>query len=204
MGGNPMATVSTRLLSAEEFYEWVHRPENRDRCYELERGEIVEMSRPGKRHGLICANVTRILGNYAFERQKGYPCSNDTGVIVERNPDTVRGPDVLFFEDVSQIDQVEEKYGATPPLLAVEVLSPNDTHAKVSQRVREQLAFGTRLVWVLDPDARNVMVYQPGNRPGVVEEKVVRESDELTGEEVLPDFRCRVAEFFRLPGQPTA
>jgi Uma2 family endonuclease len=63
------------------------------------------------------------------------------------------------------------------------------------------LRFGTRLVWVLDPDARDVLVYQPGHQPGVVEEKVVGEKEELTGEGVLPDFRCRVAEFFALPGR---
>jgi Uma2 family endonuclease len=196
-----MATVTTKLMTAEEFYEWTHRPENRDRCCELERGEIVEMSGPGKRHGMICNNVGGILRNYAIQRQKGYACSNDTGVLVERGPDTVRGPDVLFFDDVENVNQVEEKYGETPPLLAAEVLSPNDTHAKIARRVREQLRYGTRLVWVLDPDARNVMVYQSGKEPGVVEEKVVGGDEELTGEDVLPDFRCRVAEFFALPGK---
>jgi Uma2 family endonuclease len=191
-----MATVETRLMTAEEFYEWVHRPENRDRCWELERGEIVEMSRPGKRHGMICGNVTRILGNHAVQRKKGYVCSNDTGVVVERKPDTVRGPDVLFFDDASQVEQVEEKYGETPPLLAVEVLSPNDTTGKVMRRVREQKRFGTRLIWVLDPDAQNVIVCQPGQ-----EDKIVEADEDLTGEDVLPEFRCRVAEFFALPGQ---
>jgi len=191
-----MATVTTKPMTAEQFYELANRPENRGRQLELVRGEVVEMSRPGKLHGLICANVVRILGNYAVQRKKGYVCSNDTGVIVRRNPDTVRGPDVLFFEDAEQVEQVEEKYGETPPLLAVEVLSPNDTHGKVGRRVREQKRFGTRLVWVLDPDARNVVVYQKGE-----EEKEVEADEDLTGGDVLPDFRCRVAEFFALPGQ---
>jgi Uma2 family endonuclease len=196
-----MATVSTKAMTAEEFYEWAHRPENRDRFFELERGEVVEMSRPGKRHGLICGNVTGILRNYAVARRRGYVCSNDTGVVVERGPDTVRGPDVLFFEDAEHADEVEEKYGETPPLLAVEVLSPNDTHPKIAGRVREQLRFGTRLVWVLDPDAGNVMIYQSGRQTGVVEEKIAGPGEDLTGEDVLPDFRCRVAELFNLPGQ---
>jgi Uma2 family endonuclease len=193
-----MATVTTRPMTAEEFYDWANRPENRGRICELERGEVVEMSRPGKLHGLICANVVGILRNYAIQRKKGYVCSNDTGVIVERDPDTVRGPDVLFFEDAERVEQVQEKYGETPPLLAVEVLSPNDTHGKVMRRVREQMRFGTRLVWVLDPDARNVLVYQRGK-----EDDVVEANEDLTGNDVLPDFRCRVGEFFALPGQIT-
>src|ERR1041384_3021319 len=104
-----MATVGTRLLTAEEFYEWANQPENRGRICELDRGRIVEMSRPGKLHGLICANVVRILGNYTVQRKQGYVCSNDTGVIVKRDPDTVRGPDVLLFDDVESVAQVEEK-----------------------------------------------------------------------------------------------
>lgn len=191
-----MATVQTQLLTAEEFYDWAIRPENRDKVCELERGVIVEMSRPGKLHGLICANVARMLGNFAAARKKGYVCSNDTGVIVERGPDTVRGPDVMFFEDVDSVDQVEEKYGERPPLLAVEVLSPNDTHGKVVRRVREQLRFGTRMVWILDPDARNVIVHHPGH-----EDRVVEENEDLIGNAVLPDFRSRVSEFFALPGR---
>src|SRR5207244_870745 len=119
-----------------------------------------------------------------------------TGVIVERNPDTVRGPDLLFFDGADTVEDVDLHFSETPALLAVEVLSPNDTMGKVLRRVKEQIRFGTKLVWVLDPDARNVIVYRPG-----VEQEVVEENEELRGNGVLPDFRCRVAEFFALPGQ---
>jgi len=192
-----MATVQTKQLTAEEFYEWANRPENRGRICELERGRIVERSRPGKLHGLICAKVVRILGNYTASRKKGYVCSNDTGVIVERGPDTVRGPDIQVFDDAQRIEEVEEKYGETPPLIAVEVLSPNDTHGKVVRRVKEQIRFGTKLVWILDPDAKNVVVHYPDGT-----DRNVEENEELTGNDVLPEFRCRVGDFFALPGRP--
>jgi Uma2 family endonuclease len=192
-----MATITAKkLMTAEEFYEWANHPDNRDKYCELERGEIVELSRPGKIHGLVCGNVVWVLGGYVRQRKKGYVCSNDTGVVVARGPDTVRGPDVMLFEDAARIEDVSEKYGEKPPVLAVEVLSPNDTTGKIIRRISEQKRFGTRLIWVVDPDARNVVVYQPGK-----EEKVVSESEELTGEEVLPDLRVRVAELFALPGQ---
>ena len=191
-----MATVATRPITADEFYDFVHRPENRDRVFELERGEIVEMSRPGKLHGFVCANVVIILGLFARQRKKGYVCSNDTGVVVENDPDTVRGPDVMFYEDADRYEDLEKKFGKTPPRLAVEVLSPNDRIGKVNRRVKEQLEFGTGLVWVVDPESRNVTVYQAGKEYSVFEE-----ADEITGADVLPDLRCKVAEFFALPGQ---
>lgn len=191
-----MATAATKLMTADEFYDWVHQPENRDRVFELERGEIVELAREGKRHGFVCANVTGILRNFVHRRKKGYVCSNNTGVVVERDPDTVRGPDILLFEDTTKAEEINRKYGEQPPVLAVEVLSPNDKMSTVLRRVREQLRFGTRLVWVVDPEECNVIVYRPGR-----EEYLVGEGEELTGEEVLPDFRGRVVEFFVLPGQ---
>jgi Uma2 family endonuclease len=191
-----MATVETRLRTAEEFYEWTNRPENEDKKCDLVRGEIEETSKPGKRHGVIGANVVWVLGNFVRQRQKGYICSNDTGVVVERNPDTVRGPDVLLFEAAQRIEDVEIKYGEKPPVLAVEVLSPNDTAGKVMERITDQLHFGTKLVWLLDPDAANVTVFRPGQEP-----YARKENQDLSGDEVLPDFKCRVAEFFTLPGQ---
>ncbi|MBY0526860.1 MAG: Uma2 family endonuclease [Gemmataceae bacterium] len=191
-----MATAPAKLMTAEQFYEWANRQENRDKPCELERGEIVEMSRAGKLHGLICANVARILGNFTVQRRRGYVCSNDTGVVVERDPDTVRGPDILLFEDAERFEQVDQEYGEAPPLLAVEVLSPNDTVGKVMRRVREQLHFGTKIVWVVDPEARNVTVHQAGK-----ETLVVEATEELTGGDALSDFRCPAADFFLLPGQ---
>lgn len=192
-----MATVETKRLTAEEFYDFVHRPENRDRHFELERGEVVEMPPPGKLHGFVCGNVARILGNFAAKRRKGYPCSNDTGLIVERGPDTVRGPDVTFYEDDQTADTMERKYSETPPRLVVEVLSPTDQPTKINRRISQYLKRGVPLVWLVDPEVRSVTVYPAGRFHYVLDE-----TDELTGQEVLPDFRCRVSEFFALPGQP--
>jgi Uma2 family endonuclease len=49
---------------------------------------------------------------------------------------------------------------------------------------------------VVDPEVRSVTVYRPGQIMVVLDD-----TEELTGEDVLPDFRCRVADFFRLPGE---
>jgi len=191
-----MIRVTSSSISAEEFFELAHRSENRDRVLELERGMVIEMSRPGKRHGMICGNVTAILWSYAGERKHGYVCSNDTGIIVERNPDTVRGPDVMFFDDATGVAEIESAFATTPPVVSIEVLSPNDSLGTVIRRVQQQPRFGIRAVWVLDPEACNVTVFRAGR-----ENVIIEEGEELTAEEVLPGFRCRVAEFFKLPGQ---
>lgn len=191
-----MAGTATTLLTADEFHDFVLRPEHRGRRFELVRGEVLEMPRPGKFHGFLCGNLARILGNFAAARKKGYVCTNDTGILIETDPDTVRGPDLLFFDDVATPDLIERKWAETPAVLAVKFLSPNDTLGTVHRRVLDQLRFGTETVWVVDPEARNVTVYQRNRQPRLLE------WDEVLGEtEFLPGFRCKVADLFDMPGR---
>jgi Uma2 family endonuclease len=192
-----MDTVTARQrMNAEQFFDWCNRPENRDRHFELERGEVVEVSRPGERHGAVCFNVGRILGNYAFQRRKGFGCSNDTGLLLDRDPDTVRGPDVVLYDEVRRYDDLTPRYSDHPPALAVEVLSPSDKWAKVMRRLAGFLGRGVAVVWLVDPEGRSVTVHRPNQLPQVFEG-----NDELVGEPELPGFRCRVADFFYLPGE---
>src|SRR5205809_7533279 len=119
-------TPKTELMTADEFFDWCHRPENEARQWELERGKVVEASRPSERHCAACANVTRLLGNYVWQRRKGYVCGNDTGVVWERGPDTVRGADIILYDRSAKFEEMNPKYSEEVPTLAVEVLSPTD------------------------------------------------------------------------------
>jgi Uma2 family endonuclease len=186
-------------MTAAEFFAWVHRPENSDRFFELDRGEVVELPRPGKYHGFICANIATILGEFARKRRKGYVCTNNAGVVIERDPDTVRGPDVTFYEDAQTAADMDRQYAARPPLLAVEVLSPDDRINRVIRRITQMLRAGVAVVWLVDPVGRDISVYRPGQDP-----VLFAEGQELTGDPALPDFRCRVVDFFALPGMQGA
>ena len=80
------------------------------------------------------------------------------------------------------------------PDLVVEVLSPSDTPAEVEEKVRIYLAVGVPLVLLVDPRRRTVRVRKPDGT-----DRLLTEADELTGEEVLPDFRLPVARLFASP-----
>lgn len=192
-----MTTLPTQLMKASEFWDWVHRPENRDRHFELERGKVVEMSRPGEVHGVVCANALWILGNYIRQRRKGYLCGNDTGVMWELDPDTVKGPDVIFHDKNRPYGELNPKWSEEVPTLLVEVRSPNDRMSKINRRISQFLDWGVALVWLVDPEDQTVTIYRRDKRPQVLEA-----NEELTGDDILPDFRCRVADFFFVPGEP--
>lgn len=187
---------ATRLMTAEEFWDFCQLPENEDRHFELEDGEIVEMAPPTVPHGVVCANVAFVLGTYVCQRRRGFVCSNDTGVIWKRRPDTVRGPDVLLFDDNKAFSDLPQKWSERPPHLAVEVKSPSDRMTKTQRRIGQFLNWGTALVWLVDYEERSVTIYRRNHHPQVVEV-----GEELTGGEELPEFRCAVADLFVMPGQ---
>jgi Uma2 family endonuclease len=188
-------TTATQLMTADQFYDWVNRPENAGKHYELERGRVVEVGRPGELHGYVAGNIGRILGNYTHERRKGYVCLNDTGVLWEQDPDTVRGPDVIYYDRRSRARDLNPSYYDEVPKLVVEVLSPNDRMGKVNKRIAQFLKWCVAF-WLADPDDCTITVYRPDRA-----HKVYNSDEELTDEEVLPGFRSRVGDFFTLPGE---
>jgi len=192
---NEMIAETKTLMTAEEFLEWVGRPENENGFFELVRGEVIEVSRPTRPHCRVSFTVGFLLETFVRDRDFGYVCSNDTGVILERDPDTVRGPDIALYEDATSFDEIHPKYGEVPPILAVEVLSPNDRPNKVMAKVTDYLRAGVKLVWVIDPEDRTVAVYAPDRVA-----RFVGRDGELTGDDALPGLSLRVAEFFFVPG----
>lgn len=193
-----MATATTTLMTAEEFFVWANRPEQDGKRYELENGVVVEMPSPGVLHGTVCWLIAHILGNYVFARGSGFVCTNDTGLIVRRGPDTVRGPDLMVFLTAKTVDQLNRGYADEVPAAVVEVFSPSDKPGRLNARIKQYHKRGVPLVWVVFPEDRTVDVYRPGRSTESLEER-----DELAGEEDLPDFRCRVADLFTLPSPPT-
>ena len=134
-----MATVSQRLITAEEFARMPDPPDGSQQ--ELVQGMIVTMPPPGGRHGACCSRIGRRVGNHVDDHGLGTVTSNDTGFITERNPDTVRGPDISFWKK-ARLPEVPEGYIEIPPDLAIEVVSPNDHYSRVQKRVRHFLSHG--------------------------------------------------------------
>lgn len=180
-------------MTADEFYDFVGRPENAERQWELVRGEAVEMPSPTKIHGVVCKTISRILDEYAERVGRGYVTGNDSGTLLERDPDTVRGPDVAFFLDADSFDDLHPKWGEEPPVFVVEVMSPNDRMSDVNDKIADYLDNGVRLVWLVDPELRKVSVYRPDRSL-----KVFGEAASLTGGDEMPGLECRVADFFVL------
>jgi len=182
-------TAQARLLTAEEFSRLPQPPDGT--LQELVKGTIITMPPPGMYHGRVCLRAGRRLGNYIEDNNLGWITCNDSGVILSRHPDTVRGPDLAYWSIARLPDPPREGYPSIVPDLVVEVMSPSDVFTRVQQKVEQYLDAGVRLVWVFVPEDRSVAVFRADRRP-----RLLFNGDALDGEDVLPGFACPVAEMF--------
>jgi Uma2 family endonuclease len=160
--------------------------------YELVAGELIEMAPPGGEHGYV-ANRAQYRLNLFLDQHGlgGAVFAAETGFRIRRDPDTVRGPDAAYVAQERLAQARVAGYPDLAPDLVVEVVSPGDTASEIHTKVMEWLGAGTRLVWVLYPRGRSVVVHRPGG-----EARVLQADEVLDAEPVLPGFSCRVADLF--------
>lgn len=179
--------VATRLLTAEEFAEL---PED-ERVSELVRGRVVDMPPPGMGHGAIQLDLGARLLDHVKARGLGRVIVG-SGVILERAPDTVRAPDIsLFLRREGEVRRLSAGYSEDMPDLAVEIASPSDSRPAVRRKAESYIAAGIALVWLIDPRARTVLVYDADG-----DTRLLREGEVLDGGDVLPGFAIPVADVF--------
>jgi Uma2 family endonuclease len=184
-----MATAEMlELVTAEQFAK---RP---DPGYpeELVQGRIVGMPPPDREHGFVCSKADRIFGGFVEERQRGRVMCNDSGVITERDPDTVRGADVAYYS-YARLPKgpLPAGYGPEVPELVVEVRSAGDRWVEIHEKVAEYLGAGVLAVIVLDPRSQSAHVFGADDPP-----RTLGPEDDLVLPAILEGFGVRVGRFF--------
>ncbi len=159
---------------------------------ELIGGEVREMTPAGAQHGHIVSSISLLLGDFVRSQQLGTLFGAETGVILKRDPDTVRAPDAMFVNRYRlSPDEIPEGFLEVTPDLVVEVVSPRDTWTQIQTKVGEYVEFGVPVVWIIDGRNRQVHVYE-----GSEHVVVLSNDDSLDGGDVLPGFACKVSDIF--------
>ena len=159
---------------------------------ELIRGVLCKTMASGGEHGETVVNLVIALGQFVKPRRLGRLAASDSGILLERSPDTVREPDIVFFSaEKIPLDVRVTGYYEEIPDIVVEVASPSDSVRAVNDKARMWLSFGTRLVWVLHPNTRSVDVHP---QSGAI--TTLTDDDTLTGGDVLPGFECSLSNIF--------
>ena len=152
-----MATTLTKLLTADDLL----RLDSAGVRGELIQGVLYETMPAGMEHGEIVMNLGILLGGFIKPRRLGRLTGSDAGVWLERDPDTVREPDIAYISAARLPPGVRVRgYAEVVPDLVVEIVSPSDGQREVSDKARMWLRYGVRLVWVVQLDTYTVDVYR--------------------------------------------
>jgi Uma2 family endonuclease len=165
-------------------------PESCDVSYELDQGELVEVSSVTYLHNRIRDRLVQRLMNY-LDAQK-----NLSEVVSKQwfrlSEDTVRAPDVALISP-SQLSLLEPERRVQPfsPALAVEITSPSNTFDELARKTQQYLDAGTRAVWIFVTAMRQIHVYSATAHPVILTAEDLLEDGAL-----LPGFSARVEELF--------
>ena len=176
-----------KLITADDL---LLMPKDGNR-YELIRGMLIEKMPTGDPHGDSVARTTILVGNYAENNDYGVVRSGEPGYRLERDPDTVRAPDVAWFAP-GRIPAGTQGYPEMAPDLAIEVKSPGNSNPEMAAKARMWLCYGSQVAVVLDPATVTIALYRPNTAP-----VIFGEDDTLDFGGLLPGFDIPVWRFFR-------
>jgi Uma2 family endonuclease len=188
-----MSDATVKLMTSDELFAL---PPNKKIDRWLFRGELREgkVTKRNPNHSGAVMAIGGILREWLKTQPepRGKVYGAEVYYRIRKDPDTNVGIDVAVSTP-EQRAKVKKKssYIDGPPVVAVEVLSPNDKHREIVEAVEEYLECGVKQVWIVDPYTETVTVHRPGQVPALY-----TMSDELPGDAELPGFRCKVAEIF--------
>lgn len=135
----------------------------------------------GKRNSSISGELYLWWRNYG---ESGLVFDSSTGFILPNG--ATRSPDASWVSQQRWDALTTEQKGTFAnicPDFVVELRSSSDRIETLQAKMKEYTENGARLGWLLDPQNRQVVIYQPE-----IEVKVLQNPAELFGEEVLPGF----------------
>jgi len=106
------------------------------------------------------ALVARVL-----DTSPGWAFGSNQGFVVQRDPDRVLAPDLAYLSRERLAAPPARGFIEGPPEFAVEVRSPSDAWLAAIEKGGIWIGHGARVVWVVDPAAKVVVVMRPGAQP---------------------------------------
>ncbi|HZK81864.1 MAG TPA: Uma2 family endonuclease, partial [Humisphaera sp.] len=159
-----------------------------DLLYELVDGRLVEKkmsSKASETAGIVALE----LGIFLKKSHSGKLYPEQTFQCFPRYPGLIRRPDVAFVTAERLPGVAAEGHVRIAPDLAIEVVSPNDKVYVLDQKLAEYRDAGVKLIWVVNPNSRNIRVYRLDHTFAEF-----LENDTITGESVIPGFSILVRD----------
>ncbi len=145
-----MATAT--FIPVEEYLHTSYRPD-----VDYVDGELEERNLGEQWHSVVQKTIAAIF----YMRRKDWGLRSLTEQRVQVNATRYRIPDVCVVSSADPIEPILH----TPPLLCVEVLSPEDRFSRTLKRVQEFIRMGVPQVWIIDPNSRDIWTVSDDGNP---------------------------------------
>ncbi|WP_218081768.1 Uma2 family endonuclease [Anthocerotibacter panamensis] len=156
------------------------------------QGELVAMAPTGGESSRRNADLCFELVAWNRKQNLGVVFDSSGGFMLPNG--AIRSPDVAWVR-LERWDalspQQREKFLPLSPDFVLELRSVTDNLAAIQAKMREYMANGVRLGWLLDPQTQGVEVYTDGAVTALQAPEI------LSGGEVLPGFVLKLREFYR-------
>jgi len=134
------------LVPVEEYVNTSYHPDR-----EYVAGVVVERNVGELPHSRAQRKLIRSFGRFEEScRAFAFPEAR-----VQVKSDRFRVPDVT----ISLGGEPEGRYFTTPPFLVIEILSPDDRHADLMEKIDDYRSFGIPWIWVIDPESHRGEIY---------------------------------------------
>ncbi len=169
--------AATTQISLEQYLLTSYQPDR-----EYIDGELQERNVGKWEH----ARLQLLLGAWFAQHESAWGVMCSTEQRTQVTSSRIRIPDLVIVTAGPQPDVLE-----APPLLVVEILSPDDTYSNTQSRARDYSAMGVETVWIIDPSTRSGRMCQ-------ADSWVERERLEISGTPIYVEL----SELFRFLDQP--
>lgn len=141
-----MAAAPAPLTEHEYLHTaWEYEPEYVD-------GELIERSLPNQNHATVAENLPLAI------RQMAPSLRTLPQFRIRVAPHRYRLPDIPIYAV-----PVPARAFNVPPLAVIEILSPDDSHSQLRAKFEDYRRFGVPYIWLVDPEARLIEVYEKGS-----------------------------------------
>jgi Uma2 family endonuclease len=148
-----------KLISFEELSELP-----KEGRYEIVEGRLLEMSPAGGRHAYAVARLTHML--YSLLKDRGYVFSGELGLLIKREPLTLRASDIAFYSK-ERLREVPSGFLHEPPDLVVEVVSEPVGVEYLEEKLRDYMSFGVGRMLFIDLNKELILLIDEERRIGV-------------------------------------
>ena len=174
------------LLTAEEFDNY---PFEEDKRYELDEGELIEMTRPAYKHNRVLARLMARLFIFFESHPIGEMLISEN--LYALSQATRLAPDMAIILGNHSAELSDAKVIDIIPDIAAEVLSPSEYPKRIHRKLVQYFKAGVKEVWLTDPEARAVEIFTGPTLP-----ETALEGDDALTSPLLPEFKLPLTDLF--------